>query len=113
MKRLFQRALPIALAGSIVASVTLSGCGNGAQKADPEKETAPKFEYFARNPEPRTYIQPAAAFAGGDGTSADPYQISNAAELAYLSQQCNLEDTKEAEPFCKACYVLTEDIFIN
>ena len=113
MKRLFQRALPLALAGSIVASVTLSGCGNGAQKADSEKETAPKFEYFARNPEPRTYIQPAAAFAGGDGTSADPYQISNAAELAYLSQQCNLEDTKEAEPFCKACYVLTGDIVIN
>ena len=36
----------------------------------------------------------ATAFAGGDGSANNPYQISNGAELAYLAQEVNAGNFK-------------------
>ena len=51
----------------------------------------------------------AAAFAGGDGTEANPYQISNGAELAYLAAQVNGGTTTYEGQYL----VLTNDIVLN
>ncbi|MGN0182563.1 MAG: InlB B-repeat-containing protein [Candidatus Ornithomonoglobus sp.] len=48
----------------------------------------------------------ASDFAGGDGTKGNPYQISNAAELAYLADKVN-QQTSAPE---YAYYVLTDNI---
>ena len=53
----------------------------------------------------------ATSFAGGSGTEADPYQISNGAELAYLAALINNEDTNSE--YNTAHYVLTADILLN
>lgn len=50
----------------------------------------------------------AAAFAGGTGTSDDPYLISTAEQLAYLAAQVNSGDTFEGK------YIkLTDNILLN
>ena len=50
----------------------------------------------------------AAAFAGGTGTAADPYQIANGAELAYLASSVNSGESYEEKNF-----VLTANIDLN
>lgn len=52
----------------------------------------------------------AASFAGGDGTENDPYQISNGAELALMSQKITVD--KDGN-YNRAHYVLTADIVLN
>ena len=47
-------------------------------------------------------------FAGGTGTEADPYLISNGAELAYLAQQTNSGISYQGSYFA-----LTNDIYLN
>ena len=49
----------------------------------------------------------ADAYAGGDGTPENPYQIATAEQLALLAQQT--EDGTGGD----ACYLLTNDIFLN
>ena len=53
----------------------------------------------------------AAAFAGGDGTEGNPYQISNGAELALL--QAKIADGEQAANYYNKSYVLTADIVLN
>ena len=55
----------------------------------------------------------AEAFAGGSGTEADPYQISNGAELAYLLSIA-MSETNTAGPLTTGKYYeLTADIYLN
>ena len=49
----------------------------------------------------------AEAYDGGDGTPGNPYQIATAEQLALLAQQTN--DSIGGD----ACYLLTNDIFLN
>ena len=49
----------------------------------------------------------AEAYAGGDGTSEDPYQIATAEQLALLAQQTNNGTGGDAY------YILTDDICLN
>ncbi len=51
----------------------------------------------------------ATGFAGGSGSSADPYQIATAEQLAFLAQEVN----KGTAAYKSACYVLTADIVLN
>lgn len=51
----------------------------------------------------------AESFAGGSGTEADPYQISDASELAYLA---HLVNSQTASPEYKY-YILTDNIDFN
>ena len=50
----------------------------------------------------------AAAFAGGTGTTEDPYQIANGAQLAYLASSVNSGETYTGKNF-----VLTANIDLN
>lgn len=52
----------------------------------------------------------ATAFAGGDGTKANPYKISNGAQLAYL---VNSVATVGGNDTQGKYYVLTADIYLN
>lgn len=59
------------------------------------------------------YITPAAEFAGGEGTEEDPYQISNAAELALLHEKMVEEYENLKNHYKRAHYILTADISLN
>jgi len=50
----------------------------------------------------------ASSFAGGTGTSTDPYQISSPAELAFLSQSVNGGTT-----YSGVYFILTSDLDLN
>jgi hypothetical protein len=51
----------------------------------------------------------ATGFAGGTGTEADPYLISNGAQLAYFSRQVNNDKNSYNNKYIK----LTQDILLN
>lgn len=53
----------------------------------------------------------ASSFAGGDGSSASPYQISSGAELAYLAKLLN--DSSTCDTYKALYYVLTADIDLS
>lgn len=74
-----------------------TGDGTYSSKAQDEKDAASPF---------RGYV--ASGFAGGTGTSSDPYRISSAAELRYLS-----DAVRKGEIFKDKYIVLTSDITIN
>ena len=97
-----KRTIPVIMTGIIVTAMFMTGCGNnnntsGVSQSAATADSVSDFKYFYRNLQPRNYIAPAKAFAGGSGTEADPYQISNAAELACLSKLSNSEDTKVSD----------------
>lgn len=50
----------------------------------------------------------ATSFAGGDGSTGDPYQIASGAQLAYLAQQVN-----GGTSYASAYFVLTDDVNLN
>lgn len=55
----------------------------------------------------------ASGFAEGNGDESTPYQISSAAELAYLAQQVNLGDYNGGSDYSDKYFVLTNDIDLN
>ena len=52
----------------------------------------------------------AKAYAGGDGTSEDPYQIATAAQLAFLAQEANKEGSEYQWADARKYFKLTADI---
>ena len=52
----------------------------------------------------------AKAYAGGDGTSEDPYQIATAAQLAFLAQEANKEGSEYQWANTRKYFKLTADI---
>lgn len=58
----------------------------------------------------------AEQFAGGDGTQENPYQISNAMELALMAKLLNMNKytfENENNPKASAHYILTQDIDLS
>ena len=55
----------------------------------------------------------ATEFAGGNGEEATPYQISSAAELAYLAQQVNLGNSNGGSDYSGKYFVLMNDIDLD
>lgn len=94
--------------------ITLSGCGKnknsetGSDTLNTQMENR-DYGYLFRDLPEEKYITPALEFAGGDGTKDNPYQISNAAQLALLHEKMIGEDKE----YARAYYVLTADIVIN
>ena len=117
MKKLKTRLICSALALALTSSAALFGGCSGKPSDTPgesaDVSTAVQVDYVFRELNNK-YITPASAFAGGTGTEEDPYQISNAAELAYLSELINSEEaTAERRAYQTAHYILTEDIVLN
>lgn len=93
------------------------GCGDGSKKSGDEATSDQmgytKYSYLFRDLPEGKYITPASDFAGGDGTEGNPYQISNAAELALLHDKMVAEFEEFKSDYRSAFYVLTADITVN
>ena len=81
----------------------LSGCGGNSKDANNDtsniKTGNTDYEYSFRDLAEEKYITPASEFAGGDGTEGNPYQISNAAELAVLHEKMATEQEELKREF--------------
>ena len=115
-------ALALALAFCLCAcgdGIDVPPKGSGAPEEDPvaEEEASWGFSFVRTLPE-HAQAEPhpvAEAFAGGDGTPEDPYQIADADQLALMAQYLNQppEDYDLAQHYRQASYVLTADIAWN
>lgn len=109
MKNRKKRVFSLVLCLGIV--LTLGGCGNQpSMSASSSVETA-TYEYHYRDLAEPVYIEAAEQFAAGSGTVEDPYQISSAQELAYMSNLVN--EPEEGREYRKAHYKLIADIVLN
>lgn len=95
-----------------VTVFTFAACGNET-KSNEDVTSEPTTAYVMRDLPETKKIEPADSFAGGSGTQADPYQISSAAELAYMSELLANDEESYKNPYFKAYYVLTNDISLN
>lgn len=87
-----------------VLVLIMFGCDN-------KEEVVQEYEYHFRELADAVYVDAADGFSGGNGTVANPYEISNAEELAYLAEVINSDELNEE--YTKCHYVLTKDIIIN
>lgn len=98
----------------LVATICLFFIGRDNDSSNSETDTSTdsvSYEYVHRDVPQPGYIEPAIEFAGGDGSAKNPYQISNAAELALLSKLTNDKETNRN--YYDKHYVLTQDIYLN
>lgn len=88
----------------------LCGCNN--KEENPlEISTETSNEISNKNNIPELSVwdgSVASAFAGGDGSENDPYEISTAPELAFLAKAVN-----EGESFCGKYFSLNNDLNLN
>ncbi len=106
--KIFRRITSLLLASLFAFS--FAGCNKNDKDNSNVIEPA-TYEYEYRDLAEPVYIKAADTFAGGSGTEEDPYQISTAEELAYLSELIN--NSKVGSDYRKAYYKLTADISIN
>lgn len=104
----------------VLALLLFAGCGKTAAPLSPEEvkqqvEEDWGFQFLSEIPAEQTAKpHPAAeAFAGGDGTAENPYQIENAEQLQLLSDLTNSQDNMVYPQYCAAHYILTADIDMN
>ncbi|MBQ7328912.1 MAG: hypothetical protein IJX01_03295 [Oscillospiraceae bacterium] len=113
-----KKTLAILLVLMLLVSA-LTGCGNNKKPAanstnnsatNPTENTAPSRE-IAKTEK----IAAAEKFAGGSGTEADPFQISEAGHLVLLHEMLKKEEaeTKFDDTYVKGHYILTADISLN
>ena len=113
-----KKTLAILLSLMLLVSA-LAGCGNNSTDPDTNNDTSSdqtentEYEYLFRELPEAKYVTAASEFAGGDGSESNPYQISNAAELALLHEKMTAEHKEFKDEYTSANYVLTADITIN
>ena len=111
-----KKILAILLSLMLLVSA-LAGCNNN--NTDTNKDTSNNqtenidYEYLFRDLAEAKYVTAASDFAGGDGSKGNPYQISNAAELALVHEKMVTEHKELKNEYKSAHYVLTADININ
>ena len=105
-----KKTIALLLSALLILTV-FAACGK-TETPEEKTSTDASYEYTHRDLPEAVYITPAEGFAGGTGTEADPYQISNAAELAFLEKQINASEEIISD-YQKAYYVLTADIELN
>lgn len=114
MKRILALVLTIAM-----TAVCFAGCAKKDASSDTTETTTAKYDTVSEVPAARIaqqMITPATAFAGGDGSEANPYQISTAEELAFLAQimdNRDIDNTYNGVDYENKHYILTADIQVN
>lgn len=102
-----KRILSFILAFSML--VCMTACGSTAPQTDPQENQTVTAE-------PAGDVHGAAEdFAGGTGTAADPYQISEPGHLVLLQEKLKAAAAQMdlTETYSSACYILTADIALN
>lgn len=107
-----KKVLALFLSLLLLVSV-LSGCGRGSDADSGDDIELERHEYLFRDLPEAKYVPAAAEFAGGNGSEDDPYQISNAAELALLHEKMVADHEEQKNAYRSAHYVLTADIALN
>ena len=110
MKKLFSAFLILALLISVLAGCGGSGDAAGnttngqTETTEPPRQTAQTSRYRA-----------AESFAGGTGTEADPFQISEPGHLVLLHEMLKKEEEEVSfdNTYVKGYYILTADISLN
>ena len=108
-----KRVIAITLAVVLIAAV-FAGCSGKQKTSDSEAVSMSSYyEVIPDVPQERVagQMQAASTFAGGSGTENDPYQIADAAQLAYFGQLLNDETTRN--DYADKHYALTADIEWN
>ncbi|MBQ4561741.1 MAG: hypothetical protein IJA55_05410 [Clostridia bacterium] len=117
MKRFFALFLSLALLvcmlGACSDDKVIDDPIETGNNEEPNQSGETEYEYLFRDLPEEKYLTPATEFAGGDGSEDDPYQISNAAELALLHEKMTAEAKELKSEYKDAYYVLTADITIN
>ena len=111
MKKILATFLAFILSVSV-----LTGCGDKKTSNDDSTNNQTEnteYSFVFRDLPEAKYITPAEQFAGGDGTESNPYQISNAAELALLHEKMVSDAENNKADYEKAHYILTDNISVN
>ena len=103
----------------VLLTSSLAGCGGSNNTAEPQPTTKSQPTVETTQP-PRevatgTYHKAAESFAGGSGTEADPFQISEAGHLVLLHEMLKKEEDEINfdDTYVKGYYILTADISLN
>lgn len=108
-----KKLVSVLLAAAMV--FTFAACGDESKGDSGNEGTSaePTTAYVVRDLPETKSITPADGFTGGTGTENDPYQISSASELAYMSELLANDEDSYKNPYFSAYYVLTSDISLN
>ena len=112
-----KKTLAILLAFMLLGSV-LTGCGNNGTVPNTNGDTSNNQTEKAEQPREVakvSYHKAAENFAGGSGTEADPFQISEIGHLVLLHEMLVKEETETNfdDTYVKGYYILTADIALN
>ena len=111
-----KKMIAVFAAFSLVLSL-MSGCGSSSPiTSGPQATTAPTTAQTEAPPPVQTSLHSAAeSFAGGTGTEADPFQISEPGHLVLLHEMLIREDSEQSfdETYSGGFYILTADIALN
>lgn len=96
----------------------LTGCNNNGKDPDTNNETSNNQTENTEKPREVakvSYHKAAENFAGGSGTEADPFQISEAGHLVLLHEMLKKEEAEINfdDTYVKGYYILTADISLN
>lgn len=111
-----KKTLAILLSLMLLVS-SLVGCGNG-NNTDTNNDTSNNQTENTEQPRKVakvSYHKAAESFAGGSGTEADPFQISEVGHLVLLHEMLEKEEaeTNFDDTYVKGHYILTADISLN
>ena len=115
-----KKTLAILLSLMLLISA-LAGCGNNNNDnntTDTDNDVSNNQTENAEQPREVakvSYHEAAENFAGGSGTEADPFQISEAGHLVLLHEMLGKEEaeTNFDDTYVKGYYILTADISLN
>lgn len=108
-----KKIISVLLAAAMFLSFAACGDESKGNSSNEGSSVEPTTAYVMRDLPETKQLEPADSFAGGTGTESDPYQISSAAELAYMSELLADDEESYKNTYFSAYYVLTSDITLN
>lgn len=109
-----KKTLAILLVLMLLVSA-LTGCGNNTDTNNDTSNNQTENNEQPREVAKVSYHKAAENFAGGSGTEADPFQISEVGHLVLLHEMLKKEEAEINfdDTYVKGYYILTADIALN